>query len=124
MAKKAENLMSELLVEIVRDYRSLIRKRDLEISEKTCYIAELNHNLHAEQNKREAVVKQCNRLSDILGEVADIIAGITEYKDGGVQIYLSDRLPGNESKLKKLFKILDIPMTAQQTKDGDTIDED
>lgn len=124
MAKKAENLISELLVEMVREYKSLIRKRDLEISEKTCDIAELNHKLHVEQEKTKAAVESGDHLCTILDEVSKIIAGITEHTDkGNIRIYLSDITHEEESKLKRLFKLLDIPMSAEHIKDGDT-DED
>ena len=123
MAKKAVDLMSECLIEMVRDYKAVIRKRDLEISEKTCDIAELNHNLHEEQNKREAAVNQCDRLSSILDEVSKIIASFTDYEDGTITIFANARSTGGERIISRLFSLLDIPMTADQIKDGN-IDED
>lgn len=123
MAKKAVDLMSECLIEMVRDYKAILRKRDLEISEKTCDIAELNHNLHEEQNKREAAVKQCNRLNDTLDEVSKIIASFTDYEDGTITIFANARTASSEKVISRLFSLLDIPMTVDQIKDGDT-DED
>ena len=64
-------------------------------------------------------------MSDKLGEIADIIAGITVYTTcGNIRIYLSDINNDDEIKLKRLFRLLDIPMTAEQIKEGDIIDED
>ena len=77
------------------------------------------------EKKLNRAVDQANDATDKLGEIADIIAGITEHTvDGDIRIYITDVIPENKSKLERLFRLLDIPMTAEQIKEGDTIDKD
>lgn len=117
MRRTASDRMAECIIEMVHEYKQRIETLNRSID---MLIAQRKET----EKKLNRAVDQANDATDKLGEIAEIIAGITEYKDGNIQIYLSDILPGNESKLKRLFRLLDIPMTAEQTKDGDTIDED
>lgn len=77
------------------------------------------------EKKLNRAVDQANDATDKLGVIADIISGITEHNEAGdIIVYLSSIKPEGESKLKRLFRLLDIPMTAEQIKAGDTVDED
>ena len=85
----------------------------------------LTAEIKEQEKKRVKAVEQADDMSDKLGEIAYIIAGITEHTENGdIRVYLSTIQQENESKLKRLFRLLDIPMTAEQIKEGDTIDED
>lgn len=116
--RTASDRMAECIIEMVHEYKQTIEKLTSRLN-----IADANVDYW--KHKTQKSVDDCNKATDTLGEIADIIAGITEHtEDGDIRIYLSDVIPENERKLKRLFRLLDIPMTAQQTKDGDTIDED
>lgn len=114
---KASDRMAECIIEILHEY-----KREIEMLNGR--IDYLNADCKEQEKKRIKAVDQANDMSDKLGEIADIIAGITGHEEAGdIWIYLSTTQPDNERKLKKLFKLLDIPMTAEQLKEGDKIDE-
>jgi hypothetical protein len=115
---KASDRMAKCIIDMFHEYKKRVDKLEYQIiSLKSC-IEDL-------KKRREEAVIQVDNATDTLGEIADIIAGITEHtEDGDIRIYLSDIQPENESKLKRLFRLLDIPMTAEQIKDGDIIDED
>lgn len=115
---KASDRMAECIIEILHEY-----KRQTEMLNRR--IDYLTAECKEQEKKRVKAVEQADNISDRLGEIADIIAGITEHTEAGdIRIYLSDIQPENESKLKKLFRLLDIPMTEAEIKEGDTIDED
>ena len=115
--RSASDRMAECIIEMVHEYKKLIEGLNVRIEM-------LEDNINYWKNKTHTAVEQCNNATDTIGEIADIIAGITEHdEEGFTKIYLSDVIPDNESKLRRLFKLLDIPMTAEQIKDGDT-DED
>lgn len=110
--------MAECIVQLVYEYRQTI-------SNLNSRIKVIDANVDYWKDKTNKAVEQCNEATDTLGEIADIIAGITEHEEGGdIKIYLSNIVPENKVKLEKLFKLLDIPMTADQIKDGDRIDKD
>ena len=114
---KASDKMAECIIEMVHEY-----KRQIEMLNRR--IDYLIADGKEQEKKRIKAVEQANDMSDKLGEIADIIAAITEHtEDGDIRVYLSTIQPENESKLKRLFRLLDIPMTADQIKEGDTIDE-
>lgn len=116
--RKASDRMAECIVQLVYEYRQTIEHLNSRIKV-------LDANVDYWKDKTNKAVERCDEATDTLGEIAEIIAGITEHdKDGYTKIYLSDLMPENESKLKRLFKILDIPMTAEQIKDGGTSEED
>lgn len=110
--------MAECIVQLVYEYQQTIANLNSRIKI-------LDANVDYWKNKTHDAVEQCDKATDTLGEIADIIAGITEHApDGYNRIYLNDLQPENAAKLKRLFKLLDIPMTADQIKDGDTIEKD
>lgn len=114
--RKASDRMAECIIEMVHEYKQRIEflNRKFDVLAERC---------KEEEKRRVKAVDQTNTMSDKLGEIADIIAGITEHdNDGCLKIYLSDLLPENAIKLERLFQLLDIPMTAEQTKDGDIIE--
>ena len=105
--------MAECIVQLVYEYRQTI-------SNLNSRIKVLDANVDYWKEKTNKAVEQCNEATDTLGEIADIIAGITEHtEDGNIRIYLSDVIPENKSTLNRLFRLLDIPMTAEQIKEGD-----
>ena len=117
--RTASDRMAECIIEMVHEYKQQIEylHHRIDILKAAC---------QENEKQRIKAVEQSNYMSDTLGEIADIIAGITEHTDDGadIRIYLSDIQPEGERKLKRLFKLLDIPMTAEQIKEGDTIEED
>ena len=116
--RKASDRMAECIVQLVYEYRQTIEHLNSRIKI-------LDSNVDYWKNKTHEAVEQCDRATDTLGEIADIIAGITEHAaDGYTRIYLNDLQPENSATLKRLFNLLDIPMTADQIKEGDTIDKD
>lgn len=116
--RKAIDRMAECIIDMMHEYKRQIEMLNRRIDYLTAECKE-------QEKKRIKAVEQTNDMSDTLGEIADIIAGITEHTvDGDIRIYLSDVIPENKSKLNRLFRLLDIPMTAEQIKEGDTIDED
>lgn len=115
--RKANDRMAECIIDMVHEY-----KRQIEILNRR--IDYLIADGKEQEKKRIKAVEQANDISDKLGEIADIIAGITEHTaPGDIRIYLSNTLPENERELNRLFRLLDIPMTAKQIKDGDTFED-
>ena len=111
--RTASDRMAECIIDMVHEYKKRVEKLEYQV------IA-LNSNNEDLKKKLEKAVDQANDATDTLGEIADIIAGIIEHtEDGDIRIYLSNVIPENESKLKRLFLLLDIPMTAEQLKEGD-----
>ena len=105
--------MAECIIDMVHEYKKTIESLNSRISI-------LKSNVEYWKNNTNNAVEQCDNATDKLGEIADIIAGITEHTEGGkIRIYLSNIQPENEGKLKRLFRLLDIPMTAEQLKEGD-----
>lgn len=107
--------MAECIIEMLHVYKQRIeflnRKFDM-----------LSEKCKEEEARRIRAVDQTNTMSDKIGEIAKIIAGITETTwDGDIRIYLSDIEPENKSKLERLFRLLDIPMTESEIEEGDTI---
>ena len=117
MKRTASDRMAECIIEMVHEYKQRIEILNRSIDMLTAQRKET-------ENKLNRAVDQANDATDKLGEIADIIAGITEHKDSYINIYLSDLLPEDESKLKRLFRLLDIPMTESEIKEGDNSDED
>lgn len=117
--RTASDRMAECIIEMLHEYKQQINFLQRRIDF-------LNDACQENEKRRIKAVEQCDNATDTLEEIADIIAGITEHSDDGadIRIYLSDIQPEGERKLKRLFKLLDIPMTADQVKDGDTIEED
>lgn len=116
--RTASDIMAECIIEMVHEYKQRIETLYRSIDMLTAQRKET-------EKKLNRAVDQADDATDKLGEIADIIAGITEHtEDGDIKIYLSDIQPENESKLKRLFRLLDIPMTESEIKEGDTIDED
>ena len=110
--------MAECIIEMVREYKHQIEMLNRRID---YLIADGKE----QERKIIKAVEQANDMSDKLGEIADIISGITEHTAAGdIRIYLSNTLPENEREINRLFRLLDIPMTAEQIKGGDIIDED
>lgn len=110
--------MAECIIEMVHEYKQTI-------SHLNGRIEIMKDNINYWKDKTQKAVEDCDKATDKLGEIAEIIAGITERTENGdIRIYLSDIQPENKSKLERLFRLLDIPMTAEQIKEGDTIDED
>lgn len=105
--RKASDIMAECIIDMVHEYKRTIER--------------LNTEAVDWKYRTQKAVDDCNKATDTLGEIADIIAGITEHReDGSINIYLSNILDEDATKLKRLFNLLDIPMTAEQIKDGDT----
>jgi hypothetical protein len=116
--RKASDRMAECIVQLVYEYRQTIEHLNSRIKI-------LDVNVDYWKDKTNKAVEQCDKATDTLGEIADIIAGFTEHTDDGyIKVYLSNLIPENAVKLERLFKLIDIPMTADQIKDGDTIEED
>lgn len=114
---KASEMLAECIIDMVHEYKHQAETLNRRID-----------GLYAEnkemQNKLNRAVEQADNATDTLGEIAEIIAEITEHDEAGyINIYLSDVITENAIKLKRLFALLDIPMTAEQIKDGD-INED
>lgn len=110
---KAIDRMSKCIIDMFNEYKKRVEKLEYQV-------LALNTNNEDLKKKLEKAVDQANDMSDKLGEVADIIAGITEHTEGGdIRIYLSDIQPEGKAQLERLFKLLDIPMTAEQIKEGD-----
>ena len=115
--RTASDRMAECIIDMVHEYKKRVEKLEYQV-------LALNTNNEDLKKKLEKAVDQANDMSDKLGEIVDIIAGITEHTEcGDIRVYLSTIQPENESKLKRLFRLLDIPMTAEQIKGGDIIDE-
>ena len=116
--RKASDRMAECIIDLLKEY-----KRRIEILNRS--IDMLTAQCKETERKLNRAVDQANDATDTLEEIADIIAGFTEHTDDGyIKVYLSNLIPENAVKLERLFKLLDIPMTADQVKDGDTIEED
>ena len=110
--------MAECIIQLVYEYRQTITNLNSRIKV-------LDANVDYWKDKTKTAVEQCDRATDTLGEIADIIAGFTEHTDDGyIKVYLSNLIPENAVKLERLFKLLDIPMTADQIKDGDISEKD
>ena len=115
--RKARDRMAECIIDMLHEYKHTIERLNSKIEA-------LNSDVSYWKNRTQKSVDDCNKATDTLGEIAEIIAGITEHsEDGSINIYLSDVKAGNAVKLQRLFKLLDIPMTAEQIKEDD-IDED
>lgn len=111
--RTASDRMAECIIEMVREYKHQIEMLNRRID---YLIADSKE----QEKKRIKAVDQVNDMSDKLGEIADIISGITDHTESGnIRIYLSDIIPEDGIKLKRLFRLLDIPMTAEQIKEGD-----
>lgn len=118
MKRTASDRMTECIIELVHEYKQTI-------SHLTGRIETMKDNINYWRDTTQKAVEDCDKATDKLGEIAVIIAGITEHTEGGnIRIYLSDIQPESKSKIERLFRLLDIPMTAYQIKEGDTIDED
>ena len=116
--RTASDRMAECIIELVHEYK---QAKEFLNNRVTILEANVDHW----KDKTKNAVEQCNKATDTLGEIADIIAGFTEHTDDGyIKVYLSNLIPENAVKLERLFKLLDIPMTAEQIKDGDTIEKD
>lgn len=110
--------MAECIIDLLHEYKSQIEMLNRRIDYLT---AECKDN----EKKLYRAVTRADVTSDMVGEIADIIAGFTEHTDDGyIKVYLSNLIPENAVKLERLFKLLDIPMTAEQIKDGETSEED
>lgn len=107
--RTASDRMAECIIEMLHEYKQTIDHLNSRIS-----ILEANVDYWKKQTA--TTVEQCDNVTDTIGEIADIIAGITEHADEYIKIYLTDLQPDNAVKLKRLFKLLDIPMTADQIK--------
>lgn len=117
MKRTASDRMAECIIDMVHEYKKRVEKLEYQV-------LALNSNNEDLKKKLEKSVDQADDATDKLGEIADIIAGITDHTEyGDIKIYLSTTQPKNQIKLERLFKLLDIPMTSDQVKDGD-IDED
>ena len=111
--RTASDRMAECIIEMVHEYKQTIEHLNSRIKI-------LDANVDYWKHKNQVTVEQCNNATDTIGEIADIIAGITEHTESGdIRVYLSDIQPENKSKLERLFRLLDIPMTAEQIKEGD-----
>jgi hypothetical protein len=116
--RTASDRLAECVIELVHEYKQRIETLNRSIDM-------LNAQRKETEKKLHRAVEQANDATDKLGEIADIIAGITDHTESGdIRIYLSDIIPEDGIKLKRLFRLLDIPMTAEQIKEGDTVDED
>lgn len=115
--RKARDRMAECIIDMLHEYKHTIERLNSKIEA-------LNSDVSYWKHRTQKAVDDCDKATDTLGEVAEIIAGITEHKeDGSICIFLSDLKWKNATKLERLFKLLDIPMTAEQIKEDD-IDED
>ena len=118
MKRTASDRMAKCIIEMVHEYKQRIEILNRSIDMLTAQRKET-------EKKLNRAVDQANDATDKLGEIADIIAGITEHTEGGhIRIYLSNINQEDGIQLKRLFRLLDIPMTAPDTKEGDTIDKD
>ena len=116
--RTASDRMAECIIDMVHEYKQRIEILNRSIDMLTAQRKET-------EKKLNRAVDQANDATDKLGEIADIIAGITEHTAAGdIRIYLSNTRPENERKLNRLFRLLDIPMTAEQIKEGDGNVED
>ena len=110
--RKASDRMAECIIDLLHEYKRQIEMLNRKID---CLTTECK----GYEKKLFKSVAQADNVSDVLGEIAEIIAGIIEHTaDGYTRIYLNDLQPENVAKLKRLFKLLDIPMTADQIKEG------
>lgn len=115
--RKASDRMAECIIDMLHEYKHTIGRLNSKIEA-------LNSDVGYWKQRTQQAVDDCDKATDTLEEIAEIIAGITEHKeDGSINIYLSDYLTEDAVKLKRLFKLLDIPMTAEQIKEDD-LDED
>jgi len=111
--RTASDRMAECIIEMVHEYKQRIETLNRSIDM-------LNAQRKETEKKLNRAVEQANDMSDTLGEIADIISRITEHTEGGhIRIYLSNINPEDGSKLTRLLRLLDIPMTAEQIKEGD-----
>lgn len=114
--RTASDRMAECIIEMVHEY-----KQRIEILNRS--IDMLSAQRKETEKKLNRAVDQANDATDKLGEIADIIAGITDRTvNGHIYIYLSESQEEDGRKLKRLFRLLDIPMTAEQIKEGDKIE--
>lgn len=115
--RKASDRMAECIIDMLHEYKHTTERLNSKIEA-------LNSDAGYWKHRTQKAVDDCDKATDTLGEIAEIIAGITEHRgDGSINIYLSDNLHKNAVKLHRLFELLDIPMTAEQIKEDD-IDED
>lgn len=111
--RTASDRMAECIIGMFHEYKKRVEKLEYQV-------LSLNTNNEDLKKKLEKAVDCANDATDTLGEIADIIAGITDHTESGnIRIYLSDIIPEDSIKLKRLFRLLDIPMTAEQIKKGD-----
>lgn len=116
--RTASDRMAECIIEMVHEYKQTIEHLNSRIRI-------LEANVDYWKHRNQEAVEQCDKATDTIGEIAEIIAGITEHAaDGYIRLYLTDLQPDNAATLKRLFKLLDIPMTADQIKEGGTNEED
>ena len=116
--RTASDRMAKCIIDMVHEYKKRVEKLEYQV------LALKSDNEGLTERLKKAV-DQANDATDTLGEIADIIAGITDHTESGnIRIYLSDVIPKDGIKIKRLFRFLDIPMTAEQIKEGDKIDED
>lgn len=112
--RTASDRMAECIIEMVHEYKQAkeFLNHRVEI---------LEANVDHWKDKTKNAVEQCDKATDTLGEIADIIAGFTEHTDDGyIKVYLSNLMPENAVKLERLFKLLDIPMTADHVNDSES----
>lgn len=115
--RKASDRMAECIIDMLHEYKHTIERLNSKIEA-------LNSDVGHWKHRTQKAVDDCDKATDTLGEIAEIIAGITEHKeDGSIYIFLSDIKSEDAVKQKRLFDLLGIPMTAEQIK-GDDIDED
>ena len=114
--RTASDIMAECIIDLVNEYKQTITHLNGRIEV-------MKDNINYWEDKTKKAVEDCDKATDKLGEIAEIIAGITDHTTtGNVRIYLSDINSEDSIQLRKLFSLLDIPMTADQVKDGDTIE--
>ncbi len=118
--RTASDRMAKCIIDMFHEYKKRVEKLEYQVSALKSDKERLTMNLTM---RLKRAVDQADGATDKLEEIADIIAGITDHTDSGnIRIYLSDIIPEDSIKLKRLFSLLDTPMTAEQIKDGDTID--
>ena len=120
--RTASDRMAECIIEMVHEYRKTIEKLNSRISILESNVEYWKHKTAQSVEERDNAINDCDKVTNNMGEIADIIAGITEHTESGdIRVYLSDIQPENKSKLERLFRLLDIPMTESEIKEGDTI---
>lgn len=116
--RTASDRMAECIIDMFHEYKKRVDKLEYQV----ITLKSDNEDLARRVKKAD---DQVNKAAHTLGEIANIISGITEHTEGGnIRIYLSNIIDEDGIQLKRLFRLLDIPMTAEQIKEGDNIVED